>query len=705
MPMTQQNKTTSKNAPLQAMPSAETLAEMRAADSGYQMAQQDAVKFLYSRRQAIYNIARKYRLDPEELLQEGYEILLTCLRDFCPVYEKNDGTFTTVQFTTFFGSRIDGRAMEMRNHDPEYQARAAMTQDMSSDEKAAFRQDPPLLVQHLDQDTTLQEALSNEAASARDEASGDANLQVVRDSFFEKKLNELIAQEADEKKRSTLMHVKVGGVFNFQEMAYHFGVTDSRASQILNELMDAFYVQRLLDNDLKSVAYDFHRMKMNAKRVTRLLIEALQVASPDRAAEIGTVFGEDYPDIQRAVKKASKQAQSQPQQMETGTNTTTDSTHMTLQPARELLTEEEQKQYPLQGQETWATDKLTAPEVVFRAPRDAGTCPDYIPAMAQRLQDYPLLINTEGTVIDGVRRLQAAQAAGMTEVPCQVRRVPADDVVPLRVGLNLRAGRPDKIAMYWSIVALAQLGLSQQKIADALGISRTNTIVYMKVLEKAVPELRQLFEDGLIQITNASQSADLDEKTQVELAQFIRTYGAMWGKGSRFTEVFTAAENGDLPALQAKLGTPEAPPAPSASAAQPMQANGADAQAVHQYQQALRDAEIWSQQREAVINRQTEELEDARTEIERLKNELDAAELSRFADDNTLQEALKELKQVIALTERMNSAHYAAQQARKQLRNTTLTRTQLAEIRNLMDTLEKETNALRVEITGKTSKR
>ncbi len=704
MPMAAQNKNDTKTPPLTSMPPEDTLAEMRAADSGYQMAQQDVVKFLYGRRQAIYNIARKYRLDPEELLQEGYEILLTCLRDFCPVYEKNDGTFTTVQFTTFFGSRIDGRAMELRNHDPEYQARAAMTQDMTVDEKNAFRQDPPLLVQHLDQDTTLQEALSNEAASARDEASGNANLQVLRDSFFEKKLNELIAQEADEKKRSTLMHVKVGGVFNFQEMAYHFGVTDSRASQILNELMDAFYVQRLLDNDLKSVAYDFHRMKMNAKRVTRLLVEALNVSSPARAEAIHEVFGENYPDIQRAVKKAINQKQSLPQGNEKIPHVGTDTSHVTLQPWRELLTAAEQKRYPLQEEQNWGIDALTVPEVVFRAPREAATCPDYINAMVAQLPAYPLLIDTDGTVIDGVRRLQAAQAAGHTEVPCQVRQVPPEDLIPLRVGLNLRAGRPDKIAMYWSIVALAQLGLSQQKIADALGISRTNTIVYMKVLEKAVPELRQLFEDGLIQITNASQSADLPEETQVEMAAFIRTHGAMWGKGSRFTEVFTAAEAGQLPALQAKLGIPEAPK-PAASHTVQSAPAGENQQAVHQYQQALRDAEVWSQQRESVINRQTQELEEAQAEIERLKNELDAAELSRFADQGTLQEALKELKQVIALTERMNSALYAVQQTRKQLRHTTLTRMQLAEIRSLMDTLEKETNALRVEVSSKTAKR
>ncbi|MEC8467141.1 MAG: hypothetical protein VXY83_02185, partial [Pseudomonadota bacterium] len=74
------------------MPTDKELEKMKMEDEGYTQALQDAVGFLESRRQAIFKIARYYHLDVEELFQEGYEVLLKCLRDYNPVYEKADGS-------------------------------------------------------------------------------------------------------------------------------------------------------------------------------------------------------------------------------------------------------------------------------------------------------------------------------------------------------------------------------------------------------------------------------------------------------------------------------------------------------------------------------------------------------------------------------------------------------------------------------------
>ncbi|RYG60778.1 MAG: hypothetical protein EON60_05865, partial [Alphaproteobacteria bacterium] len=214
--------------------------ELKANDDGYQLARSNAVKYLHSRRQAIFALARHFHLDADDLQQESYEVLLTCLRDFNPIYVKSDGSTVTVQFNTFFGNRLEGKALEQRNRDPEYQARQAHLSDMSDTDRAEFRKNPPLLVQHLDQETTMQENLRGEVAAAQRSRQTNMALKIVQDSFIEKKLNDLIAAERDDKRRAALMHVKVGGVSSFEEIAYHFGVTDSRASQILNELMDAF---------------------------------------------------------------------------------------------------------------------------------------------------------------------------------------------------------------------------------------------------------------------------------------------------------------------------------------------------------------------------------------------------------------------------------------------------------------------------------
>src|SRR5690606_13946983 len=110
----------------------------------------------------------------------------------------------------------------------------------------------------------------------------------------------------DEKKQAALMHVKVGGVYNFSEIAYHFGVTDSRASQVMNELMDAFYVQRLIDRNLQAIANDFEKLKFNEKRVLRLLADALNHVDDVRAGDIVKTFEKSFPAVADAAKKRKR---------------------------------------------------------------------------------------------------------------------------------------------------------------------------------------------------------------------------------------------------------------------------------------------------------------------------------------------------------------------------------------------------------------
>ncbi|MFZ2620099.1 MAG: ParB N-terminal domain-containing protein, partial [Alphaproteobacteria bacterium] len=530
------------------MPSAAEQETLKAEDQGYALAKQNAVKFLHGRRQAVFNIARGYRLDPEELLQEGYETLLTCLRDFTPVVARRDGGIMQIAFTTFFGSRMDSRAMELRNRDPEYQARQAHTADMTDDERAQFRANPPLLVQHLDQENAVQEALRNEASSARAASKGSLGQKMLRDGFFDKKLAELVAKERDEKKRAALMQVKVGGIFSFQELAYHFGVTDSRASQILNELMDAFYVQRMMEGDAESVAYDFKKLKFNEKRVTRLLQEALSHVAADRAAQLVTLFSPAYPAV-ASIKYKPVVAIAAPQESEDG-EPSTSASHgpVRLRPFKDVVTEAEGNQFPLLEISHKPIAGLTPLAFDFRSPLERNVMPEHIVAMmAQDPASWPVLVNEQGEIIDGQRRFAQAKALGHKTMLCMVRRVTdAVSAKMLRVAVNARLQELDKQAMYWGIVALAEAGFSQQKIADALGTSRTNVIVYMKVKDKATPVLRRLFEDGFIQITNASLCVDMQPKVQEKVSTFIRAYGAVWGKGSKFNELMSAIQNSKL---------------------------------------------------------------------------------------------------------------------------------------------------------------
>ncbi len=697
------------------MPSADAL---KAADEGYQLARKDAVKYLHSRRQAMFALGRRYHIEVEDIEQEGFEVLLTCLRDFNPLRPDKDGGERIIQFNTFFGVRLEGKVMELRNRDPEYQARQAHMSDMSDTDKEAFRKDPPLLVNHLDQTTTMQEQLRGEVSSAQRSRQTNLALKIAQDSFVEKKLNQLIAQERDDKRRAALMHVKVGGVSSFDEIAYHFGVTDSRASQILNELMDAFYVQRLLDGDAKNVAYDWRKLKLNTKRAVRLIEDALGHCSPDKAPEIIAAFEADFPEVKAIDVQANASAQS--------TTKVTGPRPSIAGAARSFsdpFTPEENAKYGLIGLEWRQVGQLSPLGVNFRNPADEpahGEAPHIATIMDREVDNWPLIVTNDGGIIDGQRRWKAAQTRGKDKLLCLVRDIPTPlEAKTLRVVCNMRQIHPDKMDMYFAIVALGELGLSQQKISNALGISRPNVIVYCKVKDKATSKLRNLFEDGLIQITNASVCVELKPETQDALADFIRRHGSEWSKGPRFNELFEAAAAGKLSKLEAKQPDPAAaevssvpsgslpanvPPPVVADVAVPAaDANVLTALRHRQValEQALKDADIWNQQREGIVQRQTQEIGELKQNIDTLKRELQAHDLLKFGDEATVTAMMKEIKGFYTLMERLVSAAYHIERTGKNLRGQPMSFKQVSEVQEQVDAIEAGLNVIRVELKNK----
>lgn len=735
-------------------PSQQKKAEaLKAQDVGYQQARENAVKYLHGRRQATFSIARHYHLDADDLHQEAYEILLTCLRDFNPLFTKSDGQVVTVQFNTFFGNRLEGKALEMRNRDPEYQARQAHMNDMSEDEKAEFRKAPPLLVQHLDQETAAQEHLRAEASNSQRGRQTNLLMKIAQDSFIEKKLNDLIAAERDDKRRAALMHVKVGGVASFEEIAYHFGVTDSRASQILNELMDAFYVQRLLDGDIKSVAYDFRKTGLNEKRAHRLLEQAVQAAPGHRAQAIVQEFGADYPQLQQALTHTPAPSHKGEERPESG--------NTPALPAQ--LTESEEQQFPLTAIEWRPLSTLSSLGLPFRQP--SPQAPEDMlhikKISAEAVEKWPpLIITPEGGVIDGERRIAAASAKGIDRLLCQVRQAPdAKAAQILRVTLNSRTRPLDKIELYFAIAALLTLGLPQGKIAEHLGTSRPNVIVYAKVREKASPALRLLFEDGLIQITNASTAVDLPEKAQNEIADFIRQHGATWGRGPQFTELYEAAAAGQVAHLApppttlggtsqqssyqsvaqtypnphphhasgASQTTPnlsqphpnlaqnntllsQTHPTFSATSAGSGGAGQGGGQALvpsvanalkkrqEALETALRDAEIWAKQREATIASQSAQIHELKQSVESMKREIESTSLLAQADEATIANYIKEVKNFYAVEERLSIAQTHLEKATSQLRSLHLSHRQTIELDSILEKIATTHNALRVTL-------
>jgi hypothetical protein len=705
---------------------------LKAADEGLSLAKKHAVQYLYSRRQALYALARHYHLDADDLHQEAYEVLLTCLRDFNPLYTKADGSVVTVQFNTFFGNRMESRAMEMRNRDPEYQARQAHMAEMSDTEREEFKRNPPLLVQHLDHESPLQEHLVGEMSSAQAKRQTHLGAKALQESYIEKKLNDLIAAERDDKRRAALQHVKAGGVSSFDEIAYHFGVTDSRASQIFNELMDAFYVQRLIAGDLKSVVYDFRKLGLQDKRAARLLHDAVAAAAQSgdaqRAHAIAATFGPEHPDLSKALQLALANA---PQ---TGA-TAIESLSGPILPAQ--LTAEEEKQFPALGVEMRDVATLQSLGIEFRPPE--ATDPSDLPHIKQLTQasaeDWPpLLITPDGAVLDGERRLLAARAKGLRHVLCQIRQLPQGIQAnstqslaaahQLRVVLNSRVRTLSKVELYCAIAALLKLGLAQGKIAELLGTSRPNVIVYAKLLNQGSPRMQALFTDGLLQITNASSAVDLPLDAQDALADFIREHGANWSRGPQFAEAYEAAASGQLHTLAPQSGsTPTIAPRigqlPSQAAIpampnltgslQPLgtvQNEGGFSPAVanalkkrqQALEQALTEADIWARQREATIASQTSHIQDLRGQLEALKRENEAQALLQVADEATIANYLKDLKAFYGLQERYAGALHSLESANRQLRSLPLTHRQARELEPLLERIAAAQTQARVQL-------
>ena len=690
---------------LKKMPTAKQMEALKKDDKNYVSALEDSVTFLDGRQQAIYAIARKYHLDRDELYQEAYETLLTCLRDFTPVFQQASGKIISVQFTTFFGSRLETRAMELRNRDPEYQARAAYINNMSDDEKEAFRKDPPLLVQHLDHELNMHDGLENEVYESREGSKTDVAMKILRDSFFEKKIEELVERETDEKKRAALMYVKVGGVYNFQEIAYHFGVTDSRASQVMNELMDAFYIQRMIDGSIESVAHDFEKLKFNDKRVIRLVSEAVKNSDAER----GKLIGETFNGI-KGLDKALQAASSEKDQAKIEEKKPEKKRASQYSPPsyEDIFTDEDDDKYPLVGVEVRSNSALKFLDMPFRPLEIEENFDQFLETFdAKNNSLYPALVTEDGVVLDGEWRLRAAKEQGVDSYVCITRRVrdPLEQKI-LRIKINHAIYPPKKIDLYYAIGVLSDEGMSQQKIADALGTSRTNVLVYVKVRDKASLKMRALYEDGLIQITNASNCADLEEEEQDRIAAFIRKYGIVWSKGAKFNELFAAIHSRKIDSLEAKLSKtlPDQKSVEvSSSALMPQSDNklvSSLQSSIKTYEQSLKDNEVWAAQREGVITNLREELDKVKADSEGLKKELDAAELMKFGNPKAIEEELENLKRFYGITERLSGATHSLKKASRDINKVPLKRKQVVEIDELMDSLEEALNTFRVTVAS-----
>lgn len=141
----------------------------------------------------------------------------------------------------------------------------------------------------------------------------------------------------------------------------------------------------------------------------------------------------------------------------------------------------------------------------------------------------PLVVRTHGDryqVVAGERRLRAAQAAGMAEVPVVVRDVPDAKMLEIALVENLQRQDLDPIEKARSFQAyLSSTSQTQEQASERLGLDRS-TIANMVRLLDLPDEVKSLVRRGRVAMGHArALLAIQDSARQVSLAQRVAREG------------------------------------------------------------------------------------------------------------------------------------------------------------------------------------
>lgn len=128
-------------------------------------------------------------------------------------------------------------------------------------------------------------------------------------------------------------------------------------------------------------------------------------------------------------------------------------------------------------------------------------------------------------IIAGERRFRAAQLAGLTEVPSLVREIPDEAAVAIALIENIQRESLNPIEEAMALQRLMnEFSMTHQQVADSVGKSRA-TITNLLRLLSLVDEVKNVLEEGEIEMGHARALLTLPEALQIEAAQIIVTKG------------------------------------------------------------------------------------------------------------------------------------------------------------------------------------
>ncbi len=124
-------------------------------------------------------------------------------------------------------------------------------------------------------------------------------------------------------------------------------------------------------------------------------------------------------------------------------------------------------------------------------------------------------------IIAGERRWRAAQAAGLTEIPAVVRKVPDDAALAIALIENIQREDLNAIEEATAVGRLIEeFSLTHQEAADAIGRSRVGVSNLLRLLELG-DEARGLLERGELDMGHARALLALDDEAQGRAARQV----------------------------------------------------------------------------------------------------------------------------------------------------------------------------------------
>ncbi|HEY8555054.1 MAG TPA: ParB/RepB/Spo0J family partition protein [Burkholderiales bacterium] len=124
-------------------------------------------------------------------------------------------------------------------------------------------------------------------------------------------------------------------------------------------------------------------------------------------------------------------------------------------------------------------------------------------------------------IIAGERRWRAAQLAGLETVPAVIRRVPDEAAIAIALIENIQRENLNPVEEAAALQRLIdEFGMTHQRVAEAVGRSRAAVTNLLRLLSLS-PELRQMLEDGRLDMGHARALLALEGPLQVQAAREV----------------------------------------------------------------------------------------------------------------------------------------------------------------------------------------